>query len=149
MSKCTEGLRNKLEGDECSETCYYLKIRWMIYAPSAALMHLLTNAYAFMDFSFQLAVRCFCLQEEEKIPDTELRHITHCKPSAAHSWPFSHFKNQEVPSEMTRPPVHNTQVEIFFSSTHNRVTLCRGIMETDRINKFRDGSNKLMEARIQ
>lgn len=92
MSKCTEGLRNKLEGDECSETCYYLKIPWMIYAPSAALMHPLANAYAFMDFSFQLAVRCFCL-EEEKIPDTELRPVTHYKPSTASSWPFSPFKN--------------------------------------------------------
>lgn len=38
----------------------------MIYAPSAALMHPLTNAYAFMECSFQLAVSCFCLEEQEK-----------------------------------------------------------------------------------
>lgn len=44
-------------------------------------MHPLTNAYAFMDFSFQLAARCFCLEEEMKIPDTELGLITHYKPA--------------------------------------------------------------------
>lgn len=58
----------------------------MIYAPSAALMHPLTNAYAFMDSSFQLAVRCFCLEEQEKkVPDTELKLTTHYKPSTARS----------------------------------------------------------------
>lgn len=82
MSKCTEGLRNKLKGDECSETCCYLKIPWMICAPSVVLMHPLTNAYAFMDLSFQLAARCFCLEEEIKAPDTDLRLVTHHKPSA-------------------------------------------------------------------
>ena len=61
----------------------------MIYAPSAVLLHPLTNAYAFMDFSCQLAARCFCLEEEIKIPNTELRLVTHYKPSAACSWPSS------------------------------------------------------------
>lgn len=77
MSKGTEGLRNKLRGNKCSETRYYLKIPWMIYAPSVALIHPLTDAYTFIDLSFQLAARSFCLEEEIKIPDTELSFITY------------------------------------------------------------------------
>lgn len=61
----------------------------MIYAPSVALVHPLTDAYTFMDLSFQLAARSFCLEEEIKIPDTELSFITYWKPSALRSWPFS------------------------------------------------------------
>lgn len=58
----------------------------MIYAPPAALIHTLTNAYAFMNFRFHLAVRCSCPEEKIKIPNTELRLITPYKASTACSW---------------------------------------------------------------